>query len=194
MNTLCKETIVEFLGEIFARRGSEEYLGEAVTLSQHMLQAATMALNNGEDEETIVAALLHDVGHFTSEFGTFSLGDTEDRFHEQAGAELLAQFFPPQVTDCVKYHVAAKRYLCATRPSYYKQLSKASVHSLKLQGGAMSNDEVTEFERNPHLNSIVKVRYLDDAAKCKNMQTPDFAHFSPMIQRIVEQYTAAPAN
>lgn len=187
---LNKDTIVAFLADIFARRGGEEYLGEPVTMAEHMLQGATIAQKNGQSEEIIVAALLHDIGHFTSEFGTYSPDDTEDRFHEEAGAKVLEQFFPSIVTDCVRYHVAAKRYLCATRPEYFNRLSAASVHSLTLQGGPMSTEEVAAFERNPNLEKIVAVRYLDDAGKYADMQTPDFAHFAPMVQRIVDAHFA----
>jgi phosphonate degradation associated HDIG domain protein len=185
---LTPANIVAFLEDIFERRGGEEYLGEPVTMAQHMLQGATLAEQNGQDEVIIVSALLHDIGHFTSEFGTFRMNDTEDRFHEAAGADVLQDFFPSLVTDCVRYHVAAKRYLCATRPAYYNQLSQASIHSLNLQGGAMNEDEVAEFEKNPNLQEIVEVRYLDDAGKHADMHTPAFAHFAPMVQRIVDRH------
>lgn len=189
-STLTPANIVAFLEDIFERRGGEEYLGEPVTMAQHMLQGATLAEQNGKDEVIIVAALLHDIGHFTSEFGTFSMNDTEDRFHEDAGADVLRDFFPTLVTDCVRYHVAAKRYLCATKPAYFSKLSEASVHSLNLQGGVMNKDEVAAFEKNPNIREIVEVRYLDDAGKHGEMQTPTFAHFAPMVQRIVDQHCA----
>ena len=188
--SLTRENIVGFLADIFTRRGDEEYLGEPITMAQHMLQGAAIAEAQGESEEIIVAALLHDIGHFTSEFGTFTMQDTEDRFHEDAGAELLERFFPPLVVDCVRHHVAAKRYLCATRPEYFDLLSEASVHSLMLQGGSMSPEEVAEFERNPNAGAIVKVRYLDDAGKDPEMETPGFEHFAPMVQRVVDRHGA----
>ncbi|GGH27414.1 phosphonate degradation operons associated HDIG domain protein [Cribrihabitans marinus] len=185
---LTRDTIVPFLADIFERRGGEEYLGEPVTMAEHMLQGATMAERGGLPEDIVVAALLHDIGHFTSEFGTFSMDDTEDRHHEDAGAEVLAPFFPSIVTDCVRYHVAAKRYLCATRPDYFARLSDASVHSLKLQGGPMTDEEVAAFEENPNLKAIVQVRYLDDAGKMADMDTPGFAHFAPVVQRVVDAH------
>ena len=188
--TLTQANIVEFLAGIFDRRGDEEYLGEPVTMAEHMLQGATFAEQEGQREEIIVAALLHDIGHFTSEFGTFSMDDTEDRFHEEAGAQVLERFFPKIVTDCVRYHVAAKRYLCATRPEYLSLLSDASVHSLNLQGGPMTAEEVAEFEKNPNVEDIVAVRYLDDAGKEPDMDTPGFAHFAPMVQRVVDAHCA----
>ncbi len=187
---LTPDSIVPFLGSIFDRRGGEEYLGEDVTMGQHMLQGATIAEQNGQPEEIIVGALLHDIGHFTSEFGTFSMDDVEDRFHEEAGAEVLERFFPSIITDCVRYHVAAKRYLCATRPEYFKRLSEASIHSLNLQGGPMNAEEVSDFEKNPNLDQIIAVRYLDDAGKRADMKTPDFWHFAPMVQRLVDRHCA----
>ena len=188
---LSAATIVDFLGSIFARRGSEEYLGEPVTMGQHMLQGAAIAEQNGQPEEIIVAALLHDIGHFTSEFGTFAINDTKDRFHEEAGAMVLERFLPSVVTDCVRHHVAAKRYLCATRPAYFDRLSAASVHSLTLQGGPMTPAEIAVFEANPNLDKIIAVRYLDDAGKHPDMVTPDYAHFAPMVQRLVDQHCAS---
>jgi len=185
---LTPDTIVAFLAGVFERRGGEEYLGEPVTMAEHMLQGATLAERAGQPEEIVVAALLHDIGHFTGEFGTFTMEDTEDRFHEDEGARLLEAFFPPVITDCVKYHVAAKRYLCATRPEYFRRLSPASVHSLGLQGGPMSAAEVAEFENNPNLEAIVQVRYLDEAGKRTDMETPAFAHFAPMVQRMVDAH------
>ncbi|CUI00820.1 (R)-1-hydroxy-2-trimethylaminoethylphosphonate oxygenase [Leisingera aquaemixtae] len=188
---LTRDTIVEFIGGIFDRRGGEEYLGEPVTMAEHMLQGAAIAEQNGQPEEIIVGALLHDIGHFTSEFGTFSMDDTEDRFHEEAGAEVLEQFFPSVITDCVRYHVAAKRYLCATKPEYFNRLSEASIHSLNLQGGPMTPQEATEFEKNPNLKQIIAVRYLDEAGKRADMETPDYWHFAPMVQRMVDKHMGA---
>lgn len=185
---LTAENIVAFIGDIFERRGGEEYLGEPVTMAEHMLQGATFAEESGQDEEIIVGALLHDIGHFTSEFGTFSMDDVEDRLHEEAGAKVLEEFFPSVVVDCVRYHVAAKRYLCAVKPEYFNRLSIASVHSLKLQGGPMNDKEVSEFKKNPNLEKIIQVRYLDDAGKRDDMDTPDFWHFAPAVQRIVDKY------
>ena len=185
---LTRETIVPFLADIFERRGGEEYLGEHVTMAQHMLQGAHFAEQCGEDRQIIVSALLHDIGHFTSEFGTFSMDDTQDRFHEEAGARVLARFFPSAVTDCVRYHVAAKRYLCAVEPDYFAQLSEASIHSLNLQGGPMSDTEVAEFERNPNLRAIVTVRRFDDQGKVAGLETPPFAHFAPMVQQVVDNH------
>ena len=185
IDALNGDTIVDFIGSIFDRRGGEEYLGEPVNMGQHMLQGATIAEQQGQPEEIIIGALLHDIGHFTSEFGTFTIEDTEDRHHEDAGAKVLERFFPKVITDCVRYHVAAKRYLCATKPEYFESLSEASIHSLHLQGGPLNHMEVVELEKNPNLDQIIAVRYLDDAGKHAGMETPDYWYFAPMVQRMV---------
>jgi predicted HD phosphohydrolase len=195
MNTVAHDglnagNIVALLADIFERRGGEEYLGEPVTMAEHMLQGAHFAEQRGEREEIVVAALLHDIGHFTSEFGTFTIDDTEDRFHEDAGAQLLERFFPALVVDCVRHHVLAKRYLCAVNPDYLGRLSDASVHSLKLQGGPLSEGEVAEFEKTPNLQDIVSVRLLDDEGKVAGLKTPDFGHYAPMVQRVVDAHCA----
>ncbi len=186
LGALNHDNIVAFIGDIFERRGSEDYMGEPVTIAAHMLQGATFAEQRGHSDAVIVAALLHDIGHFTSEFGSFTMDDTEDRFHEEAGARVLGAFFPTAIVDCVKHHVAAKRYLCATRPEYFDQLSTASVHSLSLQGGPMSASEVAAFEALPNHDLIVEVRLLDDEGKLPAMETPDFWYFAPRVQAQVD--------
>ena len=182
--------IVDFIGSIFEKRGDEEYLGEPVTMGQHMLQGATMAEKSREPDEIIIGTLLHDIGHFTSEFGTFSMEDTEDRYHQDAGAAVLEQFFPKVITDCCRHHVAAKRYLCATDPEYFQKLSTASIHSLNLQGGPMSEAELKDFEKNPNLKKILKVRLYDDAGKIPDMITPSFWHFAPLVQKMVDSHSS----
>lgn len=186
--TLNKQNIVAFLGDIFERRGDEEYLGEPVTMAEHMLQSAHFAEEAGEPDIVVTAALLHDIGHFTSEFGMFSMDDTEDRYHETAGAEILEAFFPTLVVDCVRHHVAAKRYLCATNADYFGQLSDASVHSLNLQGGPMSKAEVAEFEKNENVEEIVRVRLYDDMGKLANFKTKSFTDYRPLVQKIVDAH------
>jgi len=188
---LDKTNIVAFIADIFERRGAESYLGEAVTMAQHMLQGAVLAEKAKAPEDLVAAALLHDIGHYTSEFGTLSLGDTRDNYHEESGAKVLEPFFPEVITECVRLHVPAKRYLCATDPAYYDRLSEASKHTLSLQGGPMSKEEVAAFEKNPFYREAVEVRIWDDEGKDPAMQTPPFRHYMPMLQRVVDRHFAA---
>jgi len=189
---LTPSTIIPFLDGIFTRRGADEYLGEPVTIGEHMLQAAHFAQRDGHEDQVIVAALLHDIGHFTGEFigmplpsGTMFLEDQTDRQHENAGAAVLEQFFPDLVVDCCRYHVAAKRYLCAREPGYFDRLSEASVHSLNLQGGPMDDEEAAAFEAHPNFDAIIAVRRYDEAGKEVGMVVPPFSSYLPMLERMV---------
>lgn len=186
--SLHQQTIVPFLAEVFERRGAEEYLGEPVSMAEHMLQAAVFAEREKASDELVAAALLHDIGHFTSEFGTYSPDDIQDKHHDDAGAALLAPFFPPVVTACVRLHVAAKRYLCAVDPSYFDKLSAASVHTLSLQGGPMNGREVAKFRRNPFHKEAVRVRLWDEAGKVPGMKTRTFGYYAPLLQRVVDDF------
>jgi [1-hydroxy-2-(trimethylamino)ethyl]phosphonate dioxygenase len=185
---LDQDTIVPFLASIFERRGAEDYLSEPVTMAEHMLQGAHFAEADGAPDVLVAAALLHDIGHYTSEFGSYSPEDTEDKHHDEAGAEVLAPFFPAVLVQCVRLHVAAKRYLCATDPNYYVKLSTASRHTLQLQGGPMSEAEVAEFRNNPFHAEAVRVRLWDEAGKVAGLKTKEFTDYMPLLERVVRQH------
>lgn len=185
LETLTHANIVDFIEDIFERCGSEEYLGEPVTMAEHMLQGAELAEQTGASDEIIAAALLHDIGHFTHEFPMDAADRGIDSVHEDAGARVLARFFPKIVVDCVRYHVAAKRYLCAIDPDYFSGLSPASVHSLELQGGPMSAEEAAQFSDVGDVEAICQVRVWDDLGKVAGHVTPPFAHYKPVLERIV---------
>lgn len=187
-SALTTASIVPFIADIFNRRGAESYLGEAVTMSEHMLQGAALAEQAGAPEELVAAALLHDIGHYTNEFGDDYIDQGIDNLHEEAGAAILARFFPPVIVECVRLHVPAKRYLCATDPAYFGKLSEASVKTLALQGGPMSPEEVAEFRKHPFHREAVQVRLWDDGGKVPGMATPAFEHYAPLLQRVVDRH------
>tara|TARA_B110000008_G_scaffold98204_1_gene100932 strand:+ start:98 stop:478 length:381 start_codon:yes stop_codon:yes gene_type:complete len=118
MTNLNSHNIVNHIEDIFNRRGAESYLGEDVTMSQHMLQAAQCAKKSGADDSLIVAALLHDIGHYQNEIPETALAKGKNNYHEEAGANFLEDYFPLSVVEPIRQHVATKRYLCTVRPEY----------------------------------------------------------------------------
>ena len=186
MTNLNSHNIVNYIEDIFDRRGAESYLGEDVTMSQHMLQAAQCAEKSGADDSLIVAALLHDIGHYKNEIPETALAKGKNNYHEEAGANFLEDYFPVSVVEPIRQHVAAKRYLCAVKSDYFEHLSAASVHSLNLQGGPMNEDEVREFEKNDYLEQCIKLRYWDDDAKDPRRLCPSFSFYRPLIESLVK--------
>ena len=182
---LTRDNFVCAVAQIFAEHGGQAYLGEPVTMEQHMLQAAYLAEESTGDDLLVAAALLHDIGHFTGASGSFSMQDNHDRLHEQSGYETVKALFPDIVSNSVRWHVDAKRYLCATDPAYFGCLSKASRHSLMLQGGPMRPLEVEEFSTQPDLDTILSVRRWDDAAKIAGRSTPGFDHYGAILENVM---------
>jgi phosphonate degradation associated HDIG domain protein len=173
------------LDVLFAERGGGEYHGEAVTQLEHALQGAWMAEKDGRPVAVIAAALLHDVGHFLHGHGEDYLDKNINDKHEDLGARFLARGFGPEVTEPIRLHVPAKRYLAASRPGYRACLSPASTKSLELQGGPMTADEARAFEREPHFAAIVAVREYDDRAKVPGLETPPYAHFRKYLEAVL---------
>src|SRR5262245_37267648 len=162
---------------VLQRRGDSMYFGETVTQKEHALQCAWLAGRERAEDALIVAALLHDVGHLLS-------GETEDAadrgvdaLHEDAGQRWLSQFFGAEVTEPVRLHVDAKRYLCATDRSYYASLSVASRQSLRLQGGPFHLSQLSAFAEQPFAMNAVRLRRWDDRAKTPGLPVPELDHY-----------------
>jgi gamma-butyrobetaine dioxygenase len=162
-------------------RGGNAYLGEDVTQAAHALQAADLASQAGASDELVVAALLHDLGWLTG-------GSDDD--HPSRGADLLARWLPPAVSEPVRLHVEAKRWLCADDPAYHAHLSDESKRTLVLQGGPMSSAEVAAWQDRPWTAEAVILRLWDDDAKVPGREVPGFDHWTPMVRRMVDDYAA----
>src|SRR6266849_2507681 len=168
---------VDQIMDLFARQGDEAYFGEPVSQTEHALQAAYEAVREGAPDLLVVAALLHDVGHLLHGRAENIADRSVDARHEKVGKAWLSRSFGPEVAEPVGLHVPAKRYLCAIDPAYAEQLSPASVHSLALQGGPMSEAEVLEFEQHPYYREAVRLRHWDDMAKIPGLEVPGLAHY-----------------
>jgi phosphonate degradation associated HDIG domain protein len=178
--------LVDEIFGMFREYGSGAYLGEPVSMTEHMLQAAYAAEQEQAEPRLVVAALLHDYGHFVHEYEEDAAEHGIDTEHEEAGHAFLAEHFGPEIAEPIRMHVAAKRYLCATEPSYLDALSPASILSLELQGGPYSPPEVAAFRESPYADDAVRLRRWDDIGKVAGMETPDLEHYRPLLEAALE--------
>lgn len=167
--------------ELLAEKGTDQYGLADVRQIQHALQAAWLAEREGQPANLITAALLHDIGHMVHDLGENPAAAGIDDRHEAVGEQWLATMFGPEVTEPVRLHVAAKRYLCAAEPDYFSRLTPDSVLSLRLQGGPMDAAEMRDFASSPHAQAAIQLRRYDEGAKVKNLETPPVAHFLPYV-------------
>jgi predicted HD phosphohydrolase len=154
--------------------GRTTYGGEPVSVADHSLQTAAAAERDGASRPLTVASLFHDIGWLL----------TGDRPHEMRGSIFLAQFFGPPVTDPVRLHVPAKRYLCTVDVGYESTLSEASRQTFRLQGGRLDEGGLASFDAETHAEDAIRLRRYDDEAKVPGAETPDLAHFIPLISEL----------
>jgi phosphonate degradation associated HDIG domain protein len=169
--------VLEEIRHMLEIRADGRYGLHDVTQREHALQAAWLAERDGHGPALVAAALLHDIGHLVHDLGEAPAEQGIDDRHEERGHAWLARHFGPEVTEPVRLHVAAKRFLCATEPGYFDTLSPDSVLSLSLQGGPMSPGEAEAFRAGPHAGAAVTLRRYDEQAKVKDLATPPVAHF-----------------
>jgi len=179
--------LVDEIFRVFREYGSGAYLGEPVSMTEHMLQSAHAAEQDGAPPRLVAAALLHDYGHFIHEHDEDAAEHGIDTRHEDVAHAFLSEHFGPEIAEPIRLHVAAKRYLCATDPSYLGELSPASIHSLELQGGPYSAAEVAAFEASPHAADAVRLRRYDDAGKVAGLETPDLEHYRPVLEAAIQR-------
>ena len=179
--------IYKELLSLYSAQGATAYFGESVTTLEHSLQAAHFAQKSNAPDALVAAALLHDVGHLLAAAPADLAEWKADARHEVSGARWLARHFGPDVSEPVRLHVPAKRYLCATDPSYPAQLSSASLQTLKLQGGPMLEAEIRAFEAEPYHRAAISLRQWDDCGKVAGLRTLGFAAYGPLIRALAEQ-------
>jgi len=175
-------TIADDIFAIYNSRGSASYFGEPVSVTEHGLQTAFFAQEARASAALVLAALLHDIGHLVVDTPDDIAEWTDDAHHERIGAGWLSRRFGREVSEPVRLHVPAKRYLCATRPEYFGKLSPASVLTLELQGGLMTNTEIAAFEAEPFHGDAVRLREWDDRGKIAGLETPGLESYRELIE------------
>jgi predicted HD phosphohydrolase len=182
---LDRLSIVDFILDLFARRGSDKNMGEPISMAQHMEQTAACAAADGATNDLVIAALLHDIGHFVGDFPFDAPESGIDDLHELTGAKFLETFYPASVTEPIRLHVAAKKYLCTVDEQYFTLLSAASVQSLQVQGGLMTEAEIETFESSPYHQAAIKLRRYDEDGKVSGLDIKSVQSYKNMLQSLL---------
>lgn len=179
------EKTITTIFSIFEKHGSDAYFGEPVTQLQHACQAAEYARTEGHDDEVIIAAFLHDIGHLCVEADEDNMMENLGILdHEIVGAQYLTTLgFSKKICQLIASHVAAKRYLTFKNPVYYQNLSEASKQTLTYQGGVMSEQEAMSFESDPLSILYVQMRLWDEKAKIADTPLPDLGFYKDLIRK-----------
>tara|TARA_B100000029_G_C17003038_1_gene751913 strand:- start:18 stop:554 length:537 start_codon:yes stop_codon:yes gene_type:complete len=156
------------------------YIGEKVTMTEHMIQTAMLAEKNNSSSSLICASLLHDYGHFILENPDDLVKKEKDGKHEELGYKFLKKYFINDVVEPIKYHVKAKKYLARDK-KYYDCLSEASKKSLKFQGGIMTDEEAKEFENVKFFESSIKLRKFDEVAKKEGLKIKSINEYKNLL-------------
>ncbi|CAA9533268.1 MAG: hypothetical protein AVDCRST_MAG96-3709 [uncultured Segetibacter sp.] len=180
--------ISEEIISLFKKYGNEDYDGEPISQTSHMIQCAMLAMGEG-DKELTIGAFLHDIGHLLKhEQETESMGNFGVVNHEGIGAVYLRERgFSERVCAVVANHVAAKKYLVATDEMYAIKLSPASRETLKWQGGPMSVKEIKTFKNHSYFEDIIKVRLWDEKAKDENVPLLPISFFQKLIYNYLNE-------
>ena len=171
---------------LYEQYGTKDYIGEPVSQIEHMCQCAQLAEAAGADDDVILAAFFHDIGHLCEfafpEKKVAHMDNVGVVDHESLGAEyLLSKGFSEKIARLVQSHVAAKRYLTYQYPEYYNRLSEASKKTLTYQGGVMTVDEALAFEEDDLFDLYVSIRRWDDLAKKIQEPLPPLFHYKQMM-------------
>ena len=156
------------------------YIGEKVTMSEHMIQSAMIAEKAKSSDSLVCACLLHDYGHFILENPDDLAKKEKDGKHEELGYKFLKEYFINDVVEPIRYHVKAKKYLARDK-KYYDFLSEASKKSLKFQGGIMNNEEAKEFECVKFFESSIKLRKFDEVAKKEGLKIKSINEYKNLL-------------
>lgn len=174
-------SVIDEICTAFERRGQETY-GEGISQLEHAVQCAAFAERDGADAALVTATLLHDIGHLLHDLPADVADSGIDTQHEASGSAWLSRHFGLAVTEPVRMHVAAKRYLATMEPGYFERLSEASKLSLRLQGGPMSAPQAAAFADAPFFADAIRLRRWDEEGKIVGYHGPALDHFLPRVQ------------
>jgi len=136
-------------------KGDQFKFGAKIDLYEHSLQTATRALRDGADEETIVCALLHDMGELLSPSN-----------HGEIPAAILKPYISPENYWLLSHHEIFQGY-------YY-------LHHI---GGNRNVRDI--YRNNPNYNRMVYFCEKFDQASFDPVFVSEPLHvFEPMVQRI----------
>ncbi|WKN42432.1 HD domain-containing protein [Tunicatimonas pelagia] len=180
MADLSPQTLTDQIFTLYKRYGNDAY-GESVTQTEHMVQSAHLAKQEGFGDEVILAAFFHDIGHFLEHEPAERMGELGAQQHDRLGGDFLRKRgFSERMARLIEGHVAAKRYLTFCNPNYYETLSEASKQTLQYQGGAMAADEAQAFEQDELFDLMIKMRHWDDEAKVPNRPIKNLDRYREM--------------
>jgi 2-amino-1-hydroxyethylphosphonate dioxygenase (glycine-forming) len=182
-SSIFMNKVIGEIRKLFLLHGKENYFGEEISQFEHAAQALMMAIIEDEPLEMQAAAFLHDIGHLLASENT--RGEFGNQDHEILASQWLKERgFSEKIRLIIQNHVAAKRYLCWSFPTYYKKLSRASRATLAMQGGEMSDAEAMVFENQPYFEESLQLRYWDDMAKTPNLELPDLDECLDILKKL----------
>ena len=186
MNAIVKEIF-----DLYEKYGACDYIGEPVTQTEHMIQTAMVAEEEGNGDEVVLAAFFHDIGHllgFRDKSEQMDYLGTMD--HDKIGGEYLRKKgFPEKVCKLVENHVQAKRWLVSRTPEYFDNLSDASQKTFVYQGGIMSLKEMIEFEKDPLHKTYLDFRRWEDLGKVVGKEIKPVEYYRKLCMKVLTGLT-----
>ncbi len=181
------DKIINEVFDLYKKHGGDDYIGEPVSQLEHMSQSAQLAIKEGCDDEVVLAAFFHDIGHIcVKQSASNSMDGYGIKRHEKVGAEYLRKKgFPERVAKLVEGHVQAKRYLTFKYPEYYNSLSEASKKTLEFQGGKMEKEEANAFESESTFETSILMRKWDELAKETDVPVIDLNEMQHLARKVL---------
>jgi len=151
---LATEIAKQALQMLAAQKDAPSF-GYQINNYEHCLQAATLALRAGEDEETIVVSLFHDLGFVTC-----------NESHGEFAAAMLRPYVSERSTWMLERHMIFQAIHCPTYPG-------VEVEAREKWRGHPDFEWSAEWVRKYDIGTIVA-----------EIENAPLSAFEPMVQRI----------